>query len=1391
MGNVLDKALISNVPHSVPKRTGCAYCSTKVRVFSFKQLKPGDHVCQGGRSFLRYLGREQKHLYAHHAIVKNVMCVEGNEDAAVITFIHFYSSLFDNKVKIRETREIRNLKLDELYVVRYRYPKFQPQEILERAQKAIEYNPEYSVSFLNCEHFCNWCVTGEEFSRQIKQVKDVIKNLLGSIGGPVGKIARAVIQFTGITADDLSTLTKTFARHVPTAIQGLSLIVYLVRNVIWCLTLNAKLRAGHICKGCYKVEFSNSWLMFGLFSLPTVISIIVGFLITSNVTLIAVLVTLSAISLTILWGGSPFLRAVRSPFTGQTKRVVDLKEIEVGDVIQYEQWGHKHEAIVSIVDKTCTIKSGTIYIVHYSSNSLFSKREIMEEKLEIDLDKKEVFKHNYTGYNVFPPKEVVQRARQRLGEKKFSVHGNRSCHFCHWAKVNEILYTLQEPSQDKHFLLYLPECHQHVYYDQSVNRPHSTSLICTTWAKVKSDINAGDLIQFKYGMRWHKAVCTEVFATDKDLNVDILVLHYKYKGSITKPKVKEERMQFDLSKDDIYIYQYHPVHRYSRKEVIERARKRIGEKKYNLLFRRSKHLAEEIVLKDKEKAINDPSELDEGDVISFTYWGFRHKAILVSISSILCSSEGKCNITVIHYSWQNIFTKRTVVEETLQIDLKTNDLHKVSFSEYVTYRGNVVVQRARERVGETKFDPFSNTSNHLVHWAKVDIRRMAGLVRFKETEAMVMFHDQDSKETVEENVHSDRPVNISIFPSSGEMVSHMLKTEIMVWEEFVPGHIIEYKYYRIWHQGILTEVLPTQYKIKVIHYGADHLFAVRTITEDTIEVNLKKDLFYIYHPDPEYAFEPQDTIRRAKACLQEQTWSMGNRSVDFCRSCVLNPFAEETKPQLHKEVVRTWEQFIPGRIVDFKYYGLWHQGILTNISPTEKKIKLIHYGTEHLLATRTITEDMIEVNLKRDLYYIYHPRSKYSYTPEEAIQRARSGLKEQTWGIGNRSDNFCRACVLPSFGEKTSTVLRKEVVRSWEQFIPGRIIEYKYYRIWHQGILTEVFPSEKEIKVIHYGAEHIFATRVVMEEVIEVNLKHDLWYIYHPDQKYAYKEKEVIKRAREGIGERTWCEGNRSSDFCRSCILKPFANEEMSLLHKKVVRSWKQFVPGCIVEYKYYWIWHQGILTEVFPKKKKIKIIHYGAKHLFATRTIMEDVVDVNLKLDRIYIYDPDRNYANSQTEILQRAMAGLDEQTWSIGNRSDDFCRECVLKPLHGEDDCLLSKVAVRSWEQFVPGRIVEYKYYWIWHQGILTEVVRNQRKIKVIHYGASHLLATRTITEDMIEVNLKKNIFYIYNPVNEHPYSPEVVIRRAKARLGERLWKRGNRSRDFCRDCVEDAFA
>ncbi|XP_063402469.1 uncharacterized protein LOC134704682 [Mytilus trossulus] len=110
------------------------------------------------------------------------------------------------------------------------------------------------------------------------------------------------------------------------------------------------------------------------------------------------------------------------------------KDVEIGDIITYTYYRCWHTAVVLEIiahDKSLQCK-----IAHYAFRGLHRDRKIRQETLRIPLDGSvKVTDFSNTDYTVYDPEEVVERARSKLGEKRYDHFSNDSSHFARWCKL--------------------------------------------------------------------------------------------------------------------------------------------------------------------------------------------------------------------------------------------------------------------------------------------------------------------------------------------------------------------------------------------------------------------------------------------------------------------------------------------------------------------------------------------------------------------------------------------------------------------------------------------------------------------------------------------------------------------------------------------------------------------------------------------------------------------------------------------------------------------------------------------------------------------------------------------------------------------------------------------
>ncbi|CAC5404218.1 unnamed protein product [Mytilus coruscus] len=109
-------------------------------------------------------------------------------------------------------------------------------------------------------------------------------------------------------------------------------------------------------------------------------------------------------------------------------------DVEIGDIITYTYYRCCHSAVVLEIESHD--RSLQCKIAHYAFRGLHRHRKIREETLRIPFDGSvKVTDYSEPDYTVFDPEEVVERARSKLGEKRYVHFSNDSSHFARWCKL--------------------------------------------------------------------------------------------------------------------------------------------------------------------------------------------------------------------------------------------------------------------------------------------------------------------------------------------------------------------------------------------------------------------------------------------------------------------------------------------------------------------------------------------------------------------------------------------------------------------------------------------------------------------------------------------------------------------------------------------------------------------------------------------------------------------------------------------------------------------------------------------------------------------------------------------------------------------------------------------
>lgn len=235
-------------------------------------------------------------------------------------------------------------------------------------------------------------------------------------------------------------------------------------------------------------------------------------------------------------------------------------------------------------------------------------------------------------------------------------------------------------------------------------------------------IHNGDVITFPYIGLNHEGVATRVspYNTNDLHEVKLTLVHFNYPGFFGTRTVVKEDFFFDLRKDYVYVYDFSQEKPFRSQEVVKRALDRCGDQNFSTFFYRSSHLSRHCKTGKTElktlpyKKATEITHISPGDVIDFTYCSLSHEAVVVKVEypeTIKCS--------VVHYNYAGVLGTRTIVEEDFIFKLADQNIFVHDYTGCDVYPPEEVVRRAKSRLGEQKFNTFTNRSSHFAKWCKI------------------------------------------------------------------------------------------------------------------------------------------------------------------------------------------------------------------------------------------------------------------------------------------------------------------------------------------------------------------------------------------------------------------------------------------------------------------------------------------------------------------------------------------------------------------------------------------------------------------------------------------------------------------------------------------------
>ncbi|XP_060565658.1 uncharacterized protein LOC132724731 [Ruditapes philippinarum] len=256
------------------------------------------------------------------------------------------------------------------------------------------------------------------------------------------------------------------------------------------------------------------------------------------------------------------------------------------------------------------------------------------------------------------------------------------------------------------------------------------------------------------------------------------------------------------------------------------------------------------------------SDLNVGSMITFTYFGFQHFAIVTEVHEETDDSTIG-TIKFVHYGLKslNIFRKRHVMEELIRVDLNkaSKKLKMVDCKHLNSYPSHQVVQRVKQRVGETNWNAVSNRSDHLCFWALV----------------------KQEKELENSNTNAENTENIGETKTKHKSSLCTGQTEVHVREEVRLGDVVKYGGVNgiVVNLDDITQCDAQEFEMELMVYR--NYYVIRE--KKTINLRQKRLSVKNYHPA--HCCSMSDRVQRA--CEKENTKCNYWLEESFFESCIL------------------------------------------------------------------------------------------------------------------------------------------------------------------------------------------------------------------------------------------------------------------------------------------------------------------------------------------------------------------------------------------------------------------------------------------------------------------------------------------------------------------------
>ena len=395
----------------------CESCITYEKVTRISQIKPADHI----RFHRKCIGIN---VYNHHAIVTQVNHDISDPKKGEMTLVHFNKNIQGVMTVVKDTKEF-NMAAENIDIVKYKSRSYTAEEIMSRANKMADkfkngqQDESYTVLGNNCEDKSNEIATGVKFSQQVSNIARYVKSTITWL---LKFLLKAAIKF----CNKMKTCIRGFA-HI-------SVICSLLTLIDQIASIKSKLKKGLLCLKCYEKEHAKLMisLLFCLISVGISVVSRVGGTYFAVSTVIAI--ALPFVSSFLVDTVGTFIQ----PAYNVSKQVVRRGDmIRKGDVITFLYVGVGHEGVITGITPLSDNQSEVVKVtaVHFNYAGLFGTRTVVEEDFFFNLARQHVDVYDFSGEDVYPPQEVVDRALEKKGSQNFNTFNNRSSHLSRYCKV--------------------------------------------------------------------------------------------------------------------------------------------------------------------------------------------------------------------------------------------------------------------------------------------------------------------------------------------------------------------------------------------------------------------------------------------------------------------------------------------------------------------------------------------------------------------------------------------------------------------------------------------------------------------------------------------------------------------------------------------------------------------------------------------------------------------------------------------------------------------------------------------------------------------------------------------------------------------------------------------